>query len=219
MLPFMDTAVDPAVNRMSLAEHPAIFVAEAHPAHLGACLPRLSEDTIRRLQQCPRLAKPLGAMLAARGGPVAAAGAAPLTGPARLALAGQADIFRAATIMGAIWHAASIRLCIASEAVATLRAGIGADAHRAALCCAKLGVADPQTWSPQELVAAVAHSGEACLSSWLKTQPASAKARILLKLPPIEAAAEDEAHEQTDAIVAAAVDVVMGQETADDAAS
>lgn len=201
----------------------AVPIADVHPAHLGACLPRLSGDTIRRLQACRRLDGPLGVMLATRDGAAspAASGSTvwpePETqaGPARLALADGAEIRRAATAMGAIWHAASVRLCIDGNAVAALVGEIGAEARGAALRHAALGVADPAAVPPRELAVAIMRSAEACLEFWLATLPGGVRRRVLLKLPPREPTPSGEPHERTGAIVAVAVTTVLGEEAED----
>ena len=191
-------------------------VAAVHPAHLGACLPRLSDATIRRLQACRRLDGALGEMLAARGG--AAAWIEPdLSGPARLALAGRDEIERAATVMGAIWHATPVRLCIGGDAVSLLVAEIGAEARAAALRHAALGVAAPEPMPPRELAAAVARSADACLDAWLATLPGGVRQGVLFKLPPRGPAADGELHEKAGAIIAAAVDAVLGERALGDA--
>ena len=110
----------------------ALPVADVHPAHLAACLPRLSDASIRRLQACSRLSSSLGALLAAREGLAAWPEVESVVGPARLALASRAQIERAARVMGAIWHAAAVRSCISSGAVRWLVAEIGVEARMAA---------------------------------------------------------------------------------------
>lgn len=195
----------------------ALSIADVHPAHLGACLPRLSDATLRRLQGCRRLGGPLGELLAARGGPAVWPEPETLAGPARLALAGRDEIQRAATVMGAIWHAASVRSCINGASVALLIREIGAEARDAALRNAALGVADLELVPPREMAAAVAHSADACLDFWLATLPGGVRRRVLLKLPPRGPATEAELHERAGAIIAAAVDVVLPEEELGDA--
>lgn len=161
---------------------------EVHPGHLSALLPRLPDTTIRRLQACRRLEGRLCELLTGSASLAAWPGPDMLAGPARLALASRGQIMRAATVMGAIWHAASVRSCISSAAVAFLVGEIGAEARSAALRHASLGVADPEPMTPHELVAAVAHSADACLEFWLATLPDGVRQRVLLKLPPRGAA-------------------------------
>lgn len=192
-------------------------IAQVHPAHLSACLPRLSGATIRRLQQCRRLDGTLGELLATRNRATFGPQPEILAGPARLALADCSEILRAATTMGAIWHAAAVRLCISSGAVAALVEGIGAEARGAALRHAALGVADPEPVTPWELAAAIADTADACLGAWLATLPAGVRGCVLLKLPPREPDAREASHEKNGAIIAAAVRTVLGEAAEADA--
>lgn len=186
---------------------PPLSMRDVHPGHLQAHFPRLSAAAIRQLQECRRLEDRLGERLAG----VAAAEPEPLVGPARLALASPEQIGRAATAMGAIWHAASVRACINGAAVARLVAEVGAEARSAALRHASLGVAGPEPTEPHELAAAVARSAEACLAFWLAALPDGVRRRVLLKLPPGAAGAED-LDGRAAPIVAAVVDDLMREE-------
>ncbi len=191
----------------------ALPMEDVHPAHLGACLPRLSEATLLRLQACPRLAEPLSGLLV-RGGLEAWPEPGALLGPARLGLANRSLILRAATWMGAIWHAGSVRSVISSASVALLVEAIGADARAAALRHAGLAVAAAEPMAPRDLADAVARAADVCLGSWLAALPGGVRQRVLLKLPP-RGPTPVEPDERAAAIIAAAVDEIMQEGTPD----
>lgn len=156
----------------------ALFL-RLHPARISAALdPRLTPETVRKLTNCRRLhrrlAEPLRASFAKDDlWPPAAATELLATPEHPGELAGLA---------GAVWHAASLRLVVASKAATELIAAIGEAAFAFGLRQGAAAVAPAQGLAPSALAEAIARDGLACLGAWLATAPKPRRDAMLLQL-------------------------------------
>ena len=152
-------------------------------SHLQACLPGLSRPAAERLRACARLRGRL-ARLVMEAYAVPSLSRDGLDAPAvRLALASPEAIRAAGRLMGAAWHAGSLRLLVDRGEVNELVARIGAPARLFGLRHAALAATPGEAMAPDDLADAVLRAADTCLASWLAGLPAGAREHAGLKLP------------------------------------
>lgn len=148
------------------------------PARAAPLLGGIAAATAARLLASPRFGSRTMALVAARlGTPEAALADLPAT-EAALAQAREAVLGRAATLAGAVWHAARVRSLLRGADVAAFVAEHGEAARRAALAHAALAPPDPGEGS-------IATDGAALLAAWRQALPAPLPDWIALRLPPM----------------------------------
>jgi hypothetical protein len=150
-----------------------------HPSRVSMALdPRLTAETVRKLQNCGRLHERLVTQLQ----PILTQQDLwPIPASAEF-LVPPGDPQGAARLAGAIWHSASLRLIVTGKAAAELVAAIGENAFTFGLRHAAAAIAPAQTHRPSDLAEAIEHDGLACLGAWLSAEPKARRDAVLLRL-------------------------------------
>jgi hypothetical protein len=152
-----------------------------HHSRIGMVLDqRLTAETVRKLQNCPRLHEQLAALMRTA---LMKEDLWPIPGSSEF-LSAPARPRETARLAGAIWHGASLRLVVTGKAASELVAAVGEKAFTFGLRHAASAVAPAQPSKASDLAEAIKSDGLACLGAWLTRQPKPRRDAVLLRLSP-----------------------------------
>ncbi|WBL81364.1 nodulation protein NolU [Bradyrhizobium xenonodulans] len=180
-----------------------------HPSRIASALDRrLTLETARRLQNCPRLHDRLAAQIQPF---LTQQDLWPLPDTADF-IAMPADLEHIARRAGAVWHAASLRLVVTGKAASSLVGMIGETAFTFGLRHAAAAIAPAQSLDPSDLAEAIERDGFACLGAWLAIEPKPRRDAVLLRLTPVQAGYTRLFSLNHPAAARAVMDIVMAEE-------
>ena len=97
---------------------------------------------------------------------------------------------------GGVWHAGRLKWLIENSQRARLSNELGIDVFPVAMRHSELASADSEPTDPSILADSIQHDGQRCWLSWLATQSAAVRSRLLLMLPPRSPVADNWLPEQ-----------------------